>query len=144
MHWGPNHVCISKWILRLYLPFLCSFHFLQKSEKETKFFAKDVIRLFFEYIGAKLLSTRNLTKNKNVINVKCKPPVWWWLMPLNSMNRNEGVSMCALKLIKNPPIWLSEGNKSPNCWIWGPKLDLPSPNRRFFEAKIAKLALKFF
>ena len=49
-------------------------------------------------------------------------------MPLNSMDRNEGVSMCELKLMGNLPIWLSEGNKSPNCWIWGPKLDLPQPN----------------
>ena len=63
-------------LFRIHLPFLCTFHFLQKSEKETEFFAKkaknakDFLRLFFEYIGAMLmLSTRNLTKNKNVNNV---------------------------------------------------------------------------
>ena len=53
----------------IYLPFLCTFHFLQKSEKETEFFAKkaknakDFLRLFFEYIGGmQMLSTRYLPK----------------------------------------------------------------------------------
>ena len=65
---APTPVKILVGTSEVHLPFLCTFHFLQKSEKETEFFAKkaknakDFLRLFFEYIGAmQMLSTRNLT-----------------------------------------------------------------------------------